>query len=83
VVNRFAVQDFLQQALHPAASVQHFAQVAGSLQQSPAQAAAGLQHALSFLQQVEQPVVISKATAQAAASNIMFFMVVFLLVLRG
>jgi len=67
----------LQHFAQPAASVQHFAQVAGSLQQAPVQAvAAGLQHELSFLQQVEQPVVIRMAAAQTAANRSIVFILV-------
>jgi hypothetical protein len=57
----------------PAASVQHLAQVAGSLQQAPEQLAvvAGLPQEPDL--QVEQPVVINTPTAITAASIIIVF----------
>jgi hypothetical protein len=70
---------FLQHLAQPAASVQHFAQVAGSLQQSPVQAlAAGLQQELLLLLE-QQPVVIRTAAAQATARS----MIVFIFLLCG
>ena len=62
--------------------MQHLAQVPGSLQQAPVQAlTAGLQQPLPFWQQAPpeehlQPVARRTVTAQTAARNIMFFMVV-------
>lgn len=69
---------FLQHFAQPAASVQHLAHVAGSLQQPPSHFIAGLAQALSWLQQVEQPVVIRIPAAKVAASSIIVFIVVVL-----
>jgi hypothetical protein len=63
----------LQHFAQPAASVQHLAHVAASLQQPPSQAMAGL--ALSFLQQVEQPLVIINPAAKTAARIIIDFII--------
>ncbi|MEI8289335.1 MAG: hypothetical protein WCH99_07665 [Verrucomicrobiota bacterium] len=67
----------MQHFAHPAASLQHLAQAAGSLQQPPSHFIAGLVQAPSFLQHdvEEQPVVIRKPAAKTAASIIIFFMV--------
>jgi hypothetical protein len=53
--------------------VQHLVQVAESLQQLPSQAMAVLAPAPSFLQQVEQPVVIRSPAAKTAANIIIDF----------
>jgi hypothetical protein len=55
-VVRGFVQDFLQHFAQPAASVQHFAHVAGSLQQLPSHLAAGLAHAVAMVETPRQTV---------------------------
>jgi hypothetical protein len=65
----------LQHLAQPAASPQHLAQVAGSLQQAPVQAeAAGLAQLLQELQLL-QPVLNNRPTAQTAPSIISFIFV--------
>jgi len=58
----------------PAASLQHDAQVALSLQQLPLHAVADLQLAPSFLQQEAQPAFMSKTTAHPTA-NVSIFII--------
>ena len=72
---------FLQHFAQPAASVQLLAQVAPSLQQLPSHFIAGLVQAPSFLQQVEQPAVISNPAANTVA-RISIVLIIFLAV-RG
>jgi hypothetical protein len=65
--------DFLQHFAQPAASPQHLAQVAGSLQQEPSQAAAVVVAAGLEQLQVEHPVINSKLVVASIASSNMDF----------
>ena len=69
----FFNQDFLQHFAQPAASVQHFEQVAESLQQPPSHFMADLSHAPP-LQHEAQPLLSSSPTAQTAPSISIFIL---------
>jgi hypothetical protein len=76
----YRAYDLWQHLAQPDASVQHLAQVAGSLQQLPSQPVVDLVLE-PLLQVVEQPVAIRVPMAQASANIIIFIFLPF--VIRG